>query len=131
MTEIPNQRSILGIVLLLLLLGGQNRSPGSAGLGSLAGLGNLSALGKNLQLDRFARDMHRVVAMMDQVEGLTQIAGLSQLASGTSSSHIAGAADSVSNALSDTLTSLSGQDLNQLMEMAGPLMEMLGSRNIK
>ena len=131
MTEIPNQRSILGIVLLLLLLGGQNRSPGSAGLGSLAGLGNLSALGKTLQLDRFARDMHRVVAMMDQVEGLTQIAGLSQLASGTSSSHIDGAASSVSNALSDTLTSLSGQDLNQLMEMAGPLMEMLGSRNIK
>ena len=131
MTEIPNQRSILGIVLLLLLLGGQNRGPGSADLGSLAGLGNLSALGKNLQLDRFARDMHRVVAMMDQVEGLTQIAGLSQLASGTSSSHIDGAASSVSNALSDTLTSLSGQDLNQLMEMAGPLMEMLGSRNIK
>ena len=131
MTEIPNQRSILGIVLLLLLLGGQNRGPGSAGLGSLAGLGNLSALGKNLQLDRFARDMHRVVAMMDQVEGLTQIAGLSQLASGSSSSHIDGAANSVSNALSDSLTSLSGQDLNQLMEMAGPLMEMLGSRNIK
>ncbi|MBR4411577.1 MAG: hypothetical protein IKT31_09680 [Firmicutes bacterium] len=131
MTEIPNQRSILGIVLLLLLLGGQNKGPGSAGLGSLAGLGNLSALGKNLQLDRFARDMHRVVAMMDQVEGLTQMAGLSQLASGPSSSHIDGAANSVSNALSDTLTSFSGQDLNQLMEMAGPLMEMLGSRNIK
>lgn len=131
MTEIPNQRSILGVVLLLLLLGGQNRGPGSAGLGSLIGLGNLSALGKNLQLDRFARDMHRMVAMMDQVEGLTQIAGLSQLASASSSSHIDGAANSVSNALSDTLTSLSGQDMNQLMEMAGPLMEMLGSRNIK
>ena len=131
MTEIPNQRSILGVVLLLLLLGGQNKGPGSAGLGSLAGLGNLSALGKNLQLDRFARDMHRMVAMMDQVEGLTQIAGLSQLASASSSSHIDGAANSVSNALSDTLTSLSGQDMNQLMEMAGPLMEMLGSRNIK
>ena len=140
MTELPNQRSILGIVLLLLILGGQNRGTGSlgslgglGGLSSQGGIGSLSALGKTLQIDRFARDMHRVVAMMDQVEGLTQMAGLSQLASGSSpsSSHIAGAADSVSNALSDTLTSLSGQDLSQLMEMAGPLMEMLGSRNIK
>lgn len=131
MTEIPNQKSILGIVLLLLLLGGQNRGAGSSGISSLVGSGNLSALGKSLQLDRFARDMHRVVAVMDQVETLTQIAGISQLASASSSSHIAGAADSVSNALSDTFTSLSGQDLSQLMEMAGPLMEILGSRNIK
>ena len=131
MTEIPNQKSILGIVLLLLLLGGQNRGAGSSGISSLVGSGNLSALGKSLQLDRFARDMHRVVAVMDQVESLTQIAGISQLASASSSSHIAGAADSVSNALSDTFTSLSGQDLSQLMEMAGPLMEILGSRNIK
>ena len=131
MTEIPNQRSILGIVLLLLILGGQSGGRSTGGLGGLGALGNLSALGRSLQLDRFARDMHRVVAMMDQVEGLTQMTGLGQLASATSSSHIAGAADSVSNALSDTLTSLSGQDLSQLMEIAGPLMELLGSRNIK
>lgn len=109
---------IIGAAVLFFLL----RSQQGAGF---------SGILSSLKLDRFARDMHRVVAMMDQVEGLTQIAGLSQLASASSSSHIDGAANSVSNALSDTLTSLSGQDMNQLMEMAGPLMEMLGSRNIK
>ena len=124
MSEIPNQRSILGLVILFLILGGQNR-----------GAGTLSSLGKNLQLERFAKDMHRMVAMMDQVENLTQMAGIGQLVSAASgaysspasSSHIGGASNAVSGALADTFASLSSQDLSQLMELAGPVMEMLGS----
>lgn len=135
MTEIPNQRSILGVVLLLLLLGGQNRSPGSAGLGGLSGLGNLSALGKNLQLDRFARDMHRLVDMMDQMANLGQMAGLMQT-SGLASllpppdhSHVSGAANAVSSSMAGALPDVKLPDMQQLMEMAGPLMEMLNSQN--
>lgn len=128
MSEIPNQRSILGLVILFLILGGQNR-----------GMGALSSLGKNLQLERFAKDMHRMVAMMDQVENLTQMAGIGQLMSAVSggysspasASHIVGASSAVSGALADTLTSLSSQDLSQLMELAGPVMEMLGSATQK
>ena len=148
MSEIPNQKSIFGLVLLLLLLGGQSgglgglgRLIGAGGGGAIPGLGSLSELGKRLQLENFARDMHRVVDMMDQVENLTQIAGISQLASALavpqsrgqsssdSGSHVSGAANSVSNAFADSLSSLSSQDLSQLMEMAGPLMNLLGGQN--
>ena len=157
MSEMPNQKSIFGLVLLLLLLGGQSGgltgtgSPGGPGglsrllgvgsSGGIAGLGSLSALGKKLQLENFARDMHRVVDMMDQVENLKQVAGMSQLASvltdpqsrgqspSGSGSHVSGAANSVSNAFADSLSSLSSQDLSQLMEMAGPLMNLLGGQN--
>lgn len=154
MSDTPNNQGILGLILLLVILSGQSGSRrdgygsglggagsfgglgGLGGLVNLGGLGSLSSLGKTLQLENFARDMHRVVAMMDQVEGLTQMVGVGQLASAASSasqsqSRVSGAANSVSNAFSDTMGALSGQDLNQLMEMAGPLMAMLGKNTNK
>lgn len=127
MSDTPSNHGILGLVILLLLLGRQKSgSPyEESGIFTGSGLGNLSALGKNLRLDHFARDMHRVVAMMDQVEGLTQMTGLTQLASASApQSRITGAVNSVSDAFS-------GQDLSQLMEMAGPLMAMLGNSEKK
>ena len=144
MAEIPNQKSIFGLVLLLLLLGGQSGGlgiPGGSGksgiTGGIPGLGNLSALGKKLKLENFARDMHRMVDMMDHMESLTQMAGVGQIASAltaaasqpASGSHIGGAANSVSGALADSLGSLNSQDLSQLMEMAGPIMNMLNNQN--
>ena len=131
MSDTPNNHGIIGLAVLLLLLGGKSGGIGkSGGYGGAGILGGLSGLEKNLRLGDFAKDMHRIVAMMDQVEGLTQMAGLSQLAaSAGSGSRIGGAANSVSNAFADTFDNLSGQDINQLMEMAGPLMAMLGSQN--
>ena len=131
MSDTPNNHGILGLAALLFLLGGQSGAGGYGKSGALSSLGNLPALGKTLPLNRFARDMHRVVAMMDQVEGLTQMAGIGQLASsGTAAAQqprITGAADSVSDAFSGAFESLNSQDLSQLMELAGPLMSMLGS----
>ena len=147
MSDTPNNHGVLGLAALLLLLGRQSGSGAYGNTAGLAGIGNLSALGKSLQLNHFARDMHRVVAMMDQVEGLTQMIGSGQLASSVSSAsaasaaasaasaasrpRITGAADSVSDAFSTAMNSLSNQDLSQLMELAGPLMTILGNGSTK
>ena len=53
-----------------------------------------------------------------------QMAGIPQL-SGPSRSHIEGAADSVSQAVS----SVQMPDMQQLMEMAGPLLSMMNGQN--
>ena len=128
MSDTPNNHGVLGLVALLLLLGGQSGGGAYRSSAGLPGIGNLSALGKSLQLQNFARDMHRVVAMMDQVEGLTQMASFAQPASAPPpQSRITGAADSVSDAFSGAMNSLSGQDLTQLMDLAGPLMALLGN----
>ena len=136
MSGTSNNQGALGLILLLLILGGQSGSRSSGWSGIPGGLGNLSDLGKTLQLEHFARDMHRVVAMMDQVEGLTQMVGMGQLASSipvqeksrtaSPQARVTGAADSVSNAFADAFGSLNVQDMGQLMEMAGPLMAMFG-----
>ena len=100
MSEPPIQKELLGIILLLFLLGGRGKGLGLSG--SAAGFTGLSELGKKLRLVDFARDMHRIVSMMDQMEDLTRIAGLGQLAAAQP------------------------KETSQLMELAAPFMEMLG-----
>ena len=100
MSEPPIQKELLGIILLLFLLGGRGKGLGLSS--SAAGFTGLSELGKNLRLEDFARDMHRIVSMMDQMEDLTRIAGLGQLAAAQP------------------------KETSQLMELAAPFMEMLG-----
>ena len=100
MSEPPIQKELLGILFLIFLLGNRGKGPGL--FGSTAGFPGISELGKSLRLEDFARDMHRIVSMMDQMEDLSRIAGLSQLAAAPP------------------------QETSQLMELAGPFMEMLG-----
>ena len=57
MSKNPNT---LGIILFLLLIS--------------RGSGKLPALGQSLKFDHFIRDMHRMVDMMDRIDGLGQIA---------------------------------------------------------
>lgn len=114
---------ILGLVLVLVLLGGQSGNKHGVGTGyfgpSPSGL-PIPAI----PLGSFARDMHRIVDMMDQMSSLGQMAGIPQL-SGPSRSHIEGAADSVSQAVS----SVQMPDMQQLMEMAGPFLSMMNGQN--
>ena len=114
---------ILGLVLVLVLLGGQSGNKHGVGTGyfgpSPSGL-PISAI----PLGSFARDMHRIVDMMDQMSSLGQMAGIQHL-SGPSRSHIEGAADSVSQAVS----SVQMPDMQQLMEMAGPFLSMMNGQN--
>lgn len=105
---------ILGIFLVLVLLGGQSGSRRSAGPIHFSGLG------ERIPIEHFSRDMHRIVEMMDQVSNLGQLA-----LKPPPRSHISGAADSVSQAVS----SVSLPDMQQIMEMAGPIMSMLGGQN--
>jgi len=69
---------VIGAVLLLLLLSGRQGgifsgklfAPGSMGLPDLI---------RGLHLDHFARDMHRLVDMMDQMASLGQMTELMEL----------------------------------------------------
>ena len=113
---------IIGAAVLFFLL----RSQQGAGF---------SGILSSLKLDRFARDMHRLVDMMDQMANLGQMAGLMQT-SGLSSllpppdhSHVSGAANAVSSSMAGALPDVKLPDMQQLMEMAGPLMELLSSQN--
>jgi len=101
MTSIPKNGSALGIFLLILLTSGQ-QSRGFSG---------------SLHLADFARDMHRMADMLDQVSGVSRY-GLSRGGS-HSGSRTGGAVQ--------TLSAPSLPDMQQLMEMAGPLMAMLGN----
>ena len=113
---------IIGAAVLFFLL----RSQQGAGF---------SGILSSLKLDRFARDMHRLVDMMDQMANLGQMAGLMQT-SGLSNllpppdhSHVSGAANAVSSSMAGALPDVKLPDMQQLMEMAGPLMELLSSQN--
>ena len=136
MAYIPKNFEVLGLLLLLTAAGGRfpASSSGPSGSSGLPGISGLSALFRPaglsgpLQfgvLSDFARDMHRMVDVMDQM------AGVGQMLMPRDSSHVAGAASAVSSAVSSALSSASapgyGQpDLQQIMEMAGPLMNILG-----
>lgn len=113
---------IIGAAVLFFLL----RSQQGAGF---------SGILSSLKLDRFARDMHRLVDMMDQMANLGQMAGLMQT-SGLSNllpppdhSHVSGAANAVSSSMAGALPDVKLPDMQQLMEMAGPLMELLSSQS--
>ena len=113
---------IIGAAVLFFLL----RSQQGAGF---------SGILSSLKLDRFARDMHRLVDMMDQMANLGQMASLMQT-SGLASlrpppdhSHVSGAANAVSSSMAGALPDVKLPDMQQLMEMAGPLMELLSSQN--
>lgn len=106
MAYIPKNFELLGIFLLLAAAG--SRTSG------------LQVLGKAGILTDFARDMHRAVNMMDQVSAM------GQLAVPRDTSHVGGAARAFSSALSGAQGSTM-PDLTQLMEMAGPLMSLLGT----
>ena len=113
---------IIGAAVLFFLL----RSQQGAGF---------SGILSSLKLDRFARDMHRLVDMMDQMANLGQMASLMQT-SGLASllpppdhSHVSGAANAVSSSMEGALPDVKLPDMPQLMEMAGPLMELLSSQN--
>lgn len=135
--------------MVLLLLAGQSGEKNKNGimdLGSfLPGLSGSGSSGSGLPfsgislppipLDSFKRDMHKIVDMMDQMESIGQMAGLSHMIGGPPS-HIEGAADSVAKAVSSAgipgLPGISGlpnmanlPDMAQLMEMAGPFMAMM------
>ncbi len=133
---------LIGAVILLLLLSGHQGgvlpgklfSPGAMGLSDLIG---------SLRLDHFARDMHRLVDMMDQMANLGQMSGLLR-SSGISAllpppdrSHVSGAANAVSGSVTNALSNAASvlppdgklPDIQQLMELAGPLMAMLSSQN--
>ncbi|MGN1413986.1 MAG: hypothetical protein ACI4WY_07055 [Anaerovoracaceae bacterium] len=114
---------ILGLVVVLVLLGGQSGNKHRAGTGNW-GESNTGLPIPPIPLGSFARDMHRVVEMMDHMSSLGQMAGIPQL-SGPPRSHIEGAADSVSQAVS----SVQLPDMQQLMEMAGPFLSMMNGQN--
>ena len=60
MSGISKNSNALGILLFLLFLS--------------RGSGKLPALGQSLRLEHFIRDMHRMVDMMDRIDGLGQLA---------------------------------------------------------
>ncbi|MGN0714550.1 MAG: hypothetical protein ACI4LN_01915 [Anaerovoracaceae bacterium] len=123
MAPFGKNTEILGLVLVLVLLGGQSGNKHGAGTGYF-GTSNAGLPIPAIPLGSFSRDMHRVVEMMDHMSSLGQMAGIPQL-SGPPRSHIEGAADSVSQAVS----SVQMPDMQQLMEMAGPFLAMMNGQN--
>lgn len=125
---------VIGAVLLLLFLGRQQTGifPGKI---FSPGAGSFQDLAGTLRLGDFARDMHRLVDMMDQMANLGQMAGLMQtsglagLLPQPDHSHVSGAANAVSSSMAGALPDMKLPDMKQLMEMTGPLMEMLSSQN--
>lgn len=129
MTGYGKNSEALGAVLLLLLLSGR-QDYGMPGKRIYHGGLGLSSLLKELRLGDFARDMHRITDMVDQMSSLGQMAGLLQSQAAQSllpqpqpaQSHVSGAVNALSNSLPQSLP-----DMQQLMELAGPLMAMLGN----
>ena len=133
MASIPKNFEVLGILLLLTAAGNHH----SFSLPRLSFLSSLSGPGQERWLENFARDMHRVVDVVDQVSNM------GHLVLPRDGSHVGGAARAVSASLSNpqnhslpdlsglnlqnlNLQNLSLPDLQQMMEVAGPLMAMLG-----
>lgn len=140
---------ILKIILILLLLSGQSGDRRPAGGTHFTTPFRAFSPGAlplpPIPLDSFSRDMHRIVDMMDQISGLGQIAALPIRSDPPGHSHITGAAESISRALSSSLPSSSIPaggppnlpdlqnvpdlqnlpDLQKLMEMAGPLLSTM------
>ena len=127
MAYIPRNLEILGLFFLLAAAGGRSSSSlsGIPGLSAILRPSGFSSAGQISVLSDFARDMHRMVDMMDQM------AGVGQMFMPHDNSHAAGAASAVSSAISSALSSASAPghsqpDLQQIVELAGPLMNMLG-----
>ena len=123
MAPFGKNNEILGLVLVLVLLGGQSGNKHRAGTGDFGPSPSGLPI-PSIPLGSFSRDMHRLVEMMDHMSSLGQMAGIPQL-SGPPRSHIEGAADSVSQAVS----SVQMPDMQQLMEMAGPFLSMMNGQN--
>lgn len=127
MSKNPNA---IGVLLVILLVNGRS--------------GKLPSLGKAIQYDHFMRDMHRMVDMMDKIDGINQLAfnsshgtnhGKSKEQFQDETSSIfppppSGSAKSAPfnlnglNLPNFNMADLNLPDLGQLMEMAGPLMSV-------
>lgn len=134
----------LGIVLILLLLqsggiGSGSRMGGSLLGGSMGGLGILSALteaSRDLPLQNFSKDMHRMVSAMDRLESLGQLKDLAQLSqisqltsSAPTASLPASASSSAAPSLAAGIDALGLPDMDQLLELAGPLLSLLNRQD--
>lgn len=130
---------IIGAAVLLLLLSGR-QGPVLPGKIFSPGASGLTELVSTFRLDHFARDMHRLVDIMDQMANLGQMAGLvqntglSSLLPPPDNSHISGAANAVSKSIANAIPDMKFSDMKlpdmqQLMELAGPFMAMLSSQN--
>ena len=77
-----------------------------------------------------------MVDLIDQMANLGQLSGLLQTTTDLTGllpppdySHVSGAANAVSGSISRALPDMKLPDMQQLMEMAGPLLELLSSQN--
>ncbi|MCI8609440.1 MAG: hypothetical protein HFE73_07335 [Firmicutes bacterium] len=106
MSGIPKNFDKIGVMLVFLLASSRS--------------GKLPALGHAIDFNLFTRDLHRMVDMIDRIDGLGQLTSSKSSLPSTFGS-AASAPDSASN--------FNLPDMSQLMDMAGPLLSMFGNNN--
>ena len=118
MSALPKNYNVLGVAMVFLLV----RSRGKGLLPPL----NLSTFTRAFSAAHFSRDLHRIVDMMDRLEGLGQLARPQKPAAFPVAVQGNGQ-NALPDALMNAFNGLSAADMAQLTQMAGPLLQMLGN----
>ena len=120
MSKAPKNADAIGVILVFLLASRRT--------------GKIPALGQAIDFSLFARDLHRMVDMVDQLDGLGQFASHRQAHSLPQPQSYSRDYDDHYDDDYDTGQEDFGQnnfslpDMSQLMDMAGPLLSIFGGR---